>query len=153
MGHVGLPGRPQLCARTPDAIKKAKTHTTQTDLLSLRMCNVFDRFVFILFRIAMPLNRLLEKDRPTWISILTEEEYHALDTLLTRLIGPLTLVLPKRQGRMVFNTEACQYQLGWELLQDHPEGGLQPRGYWSRRLSEVERDIAHRNANASLSNG
>jgi RNase H-like domain found in reverse transcriptase len=40
------------------------------------------------------------------------------------------------------DTDACESQIGCCLLQDQPEGGLLPVGYWSRSLQPAERNYS-----------
>ena len=50
------------------------------------------------------------------------------------------LALPRRDGHLTLDTDACARQLGCVLLQTQPDGTDRPLGYWSRSLSSAERN-------------
>lgn len=48
------------------------------------------------------------------------------------------MALTRRKGQYTVDTDASATQVGCVLLQEQPEGGLKPVGYWSRPLSQAE---------------
>ena len=68
--------------------------------------------------------------------ILTDAEFAAFEELKRGLVSPPVLALPRYGGK--YTLDACGHQVGYTLLQEQPEGGTRPIGYWSRALTEAE---------------
>lgn len=66
------------------------------------------------------------ENEPTYFDTLVDDQCDAIGTLRMKLIEPPILMLPKRHGRMNLDTDACKDQVGCALLQEQPEGALQP---------------------------
>ncbi|CDF39905.1 unnamed protein product [Chondrus crispus] len=104
------------------------------------MCNVYRRFVKGFAKIAAPLNRKTGKNQPFEFEVLTDEEYEAFVELKKRLVSPPILALPRYGKKYTLDTDACAYQVGCALLQEQPDGDRLPIGYWSRALTDAERN-------------
>lgn len=68
-------------------------------------------FVPDLARIAAPLNRQLEKNEPTRIAHLTDDEFQSLDRLKQALVNAPILDLPKNKVEYRLDTDSCECQL------------------------------------------
>ena len=55
-------------------------------------------------------------------------------------MSPPVLALPRCGRKYTLDTDACGHQVGCTLLQEQPEGSTRPVGYWSRALTEAERN-------------
>ena len=104
------------------------------------MCNVYRRFIQGFTKIAAPLNKKTSKNQPYEFEILTDAEFAALEELKWRLVSPPVLALPRYGRKYTLDTDACGHQVGCALLQEQPEGDTRTMGYWSRALTEVERN-------------
>ncbi|CDF38169.1 unnamed protein product [Chondrus crispus] len=104
------------------------------------MCNVYRRFVKGFAKIAAPLNRKTGKNQPFEFEVLTDEEYEAFVELKKRLVSPPILALPRYGKKYTLDTDACAYQVGCALLQEQPSGDRLPIGYWSRALTDAEKN-------------
>ena len=143
LGHTIRPGKLEVASTNLKALEEAKYPTNQTVVRSfLGMCNVYRRFVPNFSRIAAPLNKKLRKGEPTNFEVLNDEEYDAFSTLKKKLMSPPILALPRPGYPYTVDTDACNTQVGCCLLQEQPDGNLHPVGYWSRTLSEPERNYS-----------
>ena len=141
LGHVIHPGRLEVERRNVIAIERARAPTNQTELRSfLGMCNVYRRFIQGFAKIAAPLNKKTGKNQPYDFEILTDAEFAAFEELKRRLVSPPVLALPRYGRKYTLDTDACGHQVGCALLQEQPEGGTRPVGYWSRALTDAERN-------------
>ena len=140
LGHVIRPGTLEIAPKATEAIKNLKPPKNVTELRSfLGLCNVFRRFVPNFSRIAAPLNKKLKKGEPQHFDHLTDEELSAMKDLQDKLITPPVLALPRPNGRITIDTDACAYQVGCVLLQEQEDQTVKPIGYWSRSLTDAER--------------
>lgn len=90
----------------------------------LGLCNVYRRFVPNFTRIAGPLNKRTLKVEP-----------FELEELKKRLTSPPVLALLRYGYRYTLDTDTCESHVGCALLQEQPNGGKLPIGYWSRTLN------------------
>ena len=143
LGHVISPGRLSVAAKNKDAIRDAVFPRTLTQVRSfLGACNVYRRFVKGFARIAKPLNDMLRKDATNDFDNPTEEQLEAFETLKKALVTPPILALPKVDRPYVIETDASEYQIGCTLLQEQDDGLPHPVGYWSRSLTQAERNYS-----------
>ena len=140
--HFIHPGRLEVERRNVIAVERARAPTNQTELRSfLGMCNVEQRFVQGLAKIAAPLNRKTGDNPPFEFEVLTDTQYAAFEELKRRLVSPPILTLPRYGRKYTLDTDACGHQVGCALLQEQPEGGTRPVRYWSRALTDAERNF------------
>ena len=141
LGHVIRPGRLEVERRNVIAIERVRAPTNQTKLRSfLGMCNVYRQFIKGFTKIAAPPNKKTGKNQPYEFEVLTDEEFAAFEELKRRLLSPPVLALPRYERKYTLDTDACRHQVGCALLQEQREGGTRPIGYWSRALTEAERN-------------
>ena len=141
LGHVIRPGRLEVERRNVIAIERARAPTNQMKLRSfLGMCNLYRRFIQGFAKIAAPLNKKTGKNQPYELEILTDAEFAAFEELKRRLVSPPVLALTRCGRKYTLDTDACGHQVGRALLQEPPEGGTRPVGYWSRALTDAERN-------------
>lgn len=59
---------------------------------------------------------------------------------------PPVLALPRDEGKLTVDTDACDKQIGCVLLQEKPHGTTKRIGYWSRSFHYTERryEMTHR---------
>lgn len=87
-------------------------HTNMTELkLFMGLCNVFQRFVPNIARIATTLNCKLEKDKPFHFGWLNEIGIKVLETLHHQMRSPRILSLFRLSGRYTFDSNVCEKQL------------------------------------------
>ena len=143
LGHVIRPGHLSVAEKNTAALKVAKHPTTQTELRSfLGLCNVYRRFVKGFSKIAAPLNLLLRKGETPQLGPLSSEQVSAFETLRDALLNPPILALPRLEGTFTLDTDASDHQLGCCLLQTQPDGSQRPIGYWSRALTNAEKNYS-----------
>ena len=141
LGHIVRPGELLVAPKSCEAVAEFEPPRTQTELRSfLGLCNVYRRFVKDFAKIAAPLNDKLRKGEPARFHTLNQAESDAFAELKERLTSPPVLALPRRDGHLTLDTDACARQLGCVLLQTQPDGTDRPLGYWSRSLSSAERN-------------
>ena len=80
------------------------------------------------------------KNQPYQFETLTDTEYAAFQELKRRLMSPPILALPRSGRKYTLETNAGGHQVGCALLQEQPEGGSRPVGYWSHALTDAERN-------------
>ncbi len=143
LGHVIRPGRISLAEKNTQALSEFKHPSAQTELRSfLGICNVYRRFVPNFACIAAPLNALWKKGMPTHIDTLLPPAADAFAEFKNALLNPPILALPRREGHFTLDTDASDAQLGCFLQQEQPNGDKLPVGYWSRSLSDPERNYS-----------
>jgi RNase H-like domain found in reverse transcriptase/Reverse transcriptase (RNA-dependent DNA polymerase) len=143
LGHVIRPGKVNLAEKNTHALKTAKPPTTQSERISfLGLCNVYRRFVPGFGKITATLNVLLRKGESPQLGSLSEEQFAEFETIRTRLLDPPILALPLAEGRLNFEDDASQEQIGFCLLQEQVGGTRNPVGYWSIGLSSAERNYS-----------
>ena len=143
LGHVISPGKLSIADENRDAISEALFPQNITQLRSfLGLCNVFRRFVQGFSKIARPLNEMLKKDASPDYENPTEDQLKAFQDLKTVLLNPPVLALPKADKPYVIETDASAYQVGCALLQEQDTGNYHPVGFWSRTLTQAERNYS-----------
>ena len=143
LGHIIRPGRLAIYGKNLEALGRALPPKNKTQVRSfLGMCNVYRRFIRDFTRIAHPLNQKVRKDAPQSWDALTDEETLSFNTLKRALLTAPILALPREGYKYTLDTDASEYQLGCCLLQEQPDGALHPIGYWSRALSQAERNYS-----------
>ena len=55
-------------------------------------------------------------------------------------MSPPILAIPCYGNKYTLDTDACAYQVGCALLQEQPSGDRLPIGYWSRALTDAEKN-------------
>ena len=101
---------------------------------------MYRRFIQGFAKIAAPLNKKTGKYQHYEFEILTDAELAAFEELKRRLVSPPVLVLPRYGRKYTLDTDACGHQVGCALLQQQPKGGTRPIRYWSRALTDAERN-------------
>jgi len=143
LGHIVRPGQLHVHNKNVDALKHATFPTTKTQLKSfLGMCNVYRRFVKDFAKRSKPLNALTRAEVPPDLPKPLDAAIAAFEDLRQALLEPPILALPKANGKMIVDVDACANQLGCTLLQEQPEGNTLPVGYWSRGLSSAEQNYS-----------
>lgn len=113
--------------------------TNESQLYSfLGSCIVYRRFVPNFPRIATRVTAKMKKSKTEYI-ILTTEELVVVDLLKQRLTTPPVIVLPRRDGKLVIDTDEWDRQLRCVLQQEKPDKSLWPIGYRSWTLNDAER--------------
>ena len=102
---------------------------------------MYRRFVPTFARIAAPLNPLMAKKAPTSIS-LDDAQMKAFEDLRQRLLKAPILALPRHGAPYKLDTDACAYQVGCCLLQEQEDRTWHPIGYFSRSLTDAERNYS-----------
>jgi hypothetical protein len=74
--------------------------------------------------------------------VLSDEQLQSFDTLRTKLLNPPILALPRKEGLFTLDTDASNEQVGCCLFQAQPDGENHPVGYWSRGLTNAERNYS-----------
>ena len=129
-GHVLRLRNLEVATKNFEAIKQSKARAKHTELRSFSgMCNVYRRFVPNFDLVASPLNKKLSKDRTYSFETLTEEEYEAFTSLNCKPLRPPIPVLPRHGYPYTLDIDACEYQVGYNLLQQQPNGDNLPKGY------------------------
>jgi len=72
----------------------------------------------------------------------TDVALAAFDNLRQALLAPPISALPKAKGEMIVDVDACADQVGCTLLREQPDGTRLPVGYWSRGLSQAEKNYS-----------
>ena len=93
----------------------------------LEMCNVYRRFFHRFAKIAAPLRK-------------TDAEYPTFEAVNRRLVSPPIFAVPRYGRKYTLDTDACGHQVFFALLQEQLEGGTRPIGYWSRAVTDAERN-------------
>lgn len=81
-----------------------------------------------------------------------KKEGDAVLSLKEVLISPAVTTLPKTNGRYMLDTDSCDGQLGWVLLQDQEGETNRTFGYWSPTLNDKKQNF-HYNAQRIPSSG
>ena len=139
LGHIVRPGQLHVHNETVDALKHATFPTTKTQLKSfLGMCNVYRRLFTDFAKRSKPLNALTRTEVPSELPKPSDAALAAFEDLRKALLKPPILALPKANGKMIADVDACANQLGCLLLQKQPESNCLPVGYWSQGLTSAE---------------
>ena len=143
LGHTIKPGRLEVANRNQEAIQQAKPPETKTQVRSfVGMCNVYRRFVPNFATVAAPLVELTKKEYPDKLPKLNEEQLRSFEKLKQMLLQPPVLRLPKEGLPYSVDTDASNSQIGCALFQTHDDKKRYPIGYWSRTLSNAERNYS-----------
>ena len=142
LGHVIRPSELRVADKTVAAVKQMKLPETKTQVRSfLGMCNVYRRFVPKFAEIASPLTALLRKEKyQTHLPTLDDKQVKSFENLKAALISPPVLTLPRADRHYVLDTDANAKQLGAVLQQRDDDGKLHPIGYFSRTLTDTEKN-------------
>lgn len=122
LGHTIQPRQLAVDNKNWKPIRKSLPLTDQTVLtFFLRICIVKLRFVFIIARVAAPLNVRTRKSQlfEFELNIGDLDAFQKLKKLL--MFSPL-LSLPRHQQRYNLDKDACDYQMRCALLQQRPSG-------------------------------
>lgn len=124
-----LSQRPEVSTQTIQVIRGLEHPANLTELQSsLGLCNVFCRLVQKL-AVATPLNKKLRNGQPQTFDKLSNDEITALERLKIKLANPVVLELSLWQGDYTVDTDACDKQIGCDLLQEQPGGTDRPIRY------------------------
>lgn len=130
LGHVVRPGKVEVATRNFEAMKQSQAPANQTYLRCfLRICKVYRRFVPNFSQVTSPPNRKLSRGQPNSFETLKDDEYEAFRSLKDKFVRPPILALPRHGYPYTLDTEACEYQVGFTLLQQQPNGNKLPIGY------------------------
>jgi len=94
------------------------------------MCNVYRLFVKEFAKITKPLSAMTRAEVPPELLKPTDVTIAAFHHLRQALLAPPILALPKANGQMIVDVDACADQLGCTLLQEQPESTRLPVCYW-----------------------
>lgn len=83
---------------------------------------------------AVQLNDTLCRDQQIKFDELSDDELTAFEALMTTLVNPPVLNVPRRDRKFTVYTDACDKQVGCVLLQEKPDSTKTRIGYWSRSL-------------------
>jgi len=141
LGHTIRPGRLEILESGTEALREAKFPKNQTQLKSyLGSCNVYRRFVKHFAKVAAPLTDLLKKGLPFQLEPPDQEQLESFNRLRDALLNPPVLRLPKPDVPYVLDVDASKAQLGCTLLQSQEDDMLHPVGYWSRTMTDAQRN-------------
>ncbi len=142
LGHIIKPGQLEIDQANTKSLREALPPSTRTQLRSfLGLVNVYRRFIPNFSTVAGPLNELLKKDAPTTFE-LVENQQQAFQTLIDAVLSPAVLALPQSGLPYSVDTDASAYGIGCALFQTHPDGTRKPIGFWSRSLTDAERNYS-----------
>lgn len=118
-----------------DVIKDPKASRYGTELKSFSALYIaFRQSLSNCARIDHPLNYRQQKNQP-FIIVLNQKELKKMKRLQQELISPAALAFPCAKGRKTLSTDACDFQVGFILLQEKPDRATKPNRYWSRSPS------------------
>jgi len=141
LGHRLRPGKLAILDSGTEALREAQYPRNQTQLKSyLGSCNVYRRFVKNFAKVAAPLTDLLKKGLPFELEAPTQEQLDSFNRLRDALLNPPILRLPKPGIPYVLDVDASKAQLGCTLLQQQEDGILHPVGYWSRTMTDAQKN-------------
>ena len=164
LGHrIGADGV-KVMQEKVEAIKTWPTPTSVKDVRSfLGLAGYYRRFVQGFGKIAAPLHELTKDDPDAGAKGRAKgrgrcdgrrkqrghfswgpEQQRAFDTLKAALQSAPVLLIANPRLPFVLSTDASSEALGAVLQQDHTGHGLQPVGYYSRKLTPAERNYAVR---------
>jgi len=142
-GHIISPGEMRVHITNLEALAKVGHPRTKTQLRSfLGMCKVYRRFVANYARFAAPLNHLTTKAHGDTLPAFKETQAAGFTRLRDALLHLPVLALPRRGAPFTIDVDACDTQLGCAVLQEQPESGLKPLGFYSRALQPEQRNYS-----------
>ncbi|CDF33720.1 unnamed protein product [Chondrus crispus] len=140
LGHVIQPGRLEVERKNGVAIERARPPQNQAELRSfLGICNVYRRFVKGFAKIAAPLNRKTGKINPSSSRFFPMRNTRRSWSSSSASCPHRSSLYPVTE-KCPLDTDACAYQVGCTLLQEQPSGERVPIGYWSRALTDAEKN-------------
>lgn len=75
---------------------------------------------------------------PFELKLPIDSEFEAFRDLKKKLVPPPVLALFCYGYKYILLTDACDYQVGYALVQEQPNGDKLLVGYWGRTLAAVE---------------
>lgn len=117
-------GKLTVKSKSCKAFRKSLPPTNQ-ERSCLRICNVHRRFLPNFARVATLPNVRTGKNQPFDLK-LNFVELDVIQTLKERLMSPTILALLRHGQRYTMDTDACAYQVGCALLQQHSSGDELP---------------------------
>ena len=136
LGHVFKPDRLEVATKNTAPIDWFRKPEKQTQLRSfLGLCNVYRRFVPNFARVSAPLNKLLKKEQGPKLEPFDENKRSAFKKLKEALASLPVLRRPQEEVPFSVETDVCEYQIGYALMQLHEDGKRYPIGFWSRTLT------------------
>lgn len=120
-GHVITPPRLHITTKTINAVRDLRCPMAKPEMRSfLGLCNVYQRFVPKFSRLAAPLMKRLKKVEPALVDL--NDERRTVDNLKQELITAPVLPLPRPEGQLVTEADACEKQAGCVLLPEQESG-------------------------------
>lgn len=92
-------------------------------------------------RITLSLSNHLRKSQGKELGSLSEENVGAVEAREQKLFSPLVLNMPKSGRKYTLDIDACDRQLSFALLQKQEHATTSPMVYWSRTLTNEEKNI------------
>jgi len=121
--------------------RETKLPTNQTQMkIYLGSCDIYRRFVKNFAKTAGPLTDLLKKGLLFQLSPPSQEQMKSFNSLREALLNPPVLRLPRPGVPYVLDVDASKAQLGSTLLQKQADDILHPVGYWSRTMTDAQRN-------------
>jgi len=143
LGHVVRPGQLLVNQKNIKSLAQALPPRSQTELKSfVGMCNVYRSLIKDDAHIAKPLTKLISKKLPHVFPPLDAAQLAAFEYLMERLTLTPILALPRLEGLLILDTDACVVQVGCTLLQQQPDKSILPVGYYSRGLIPAEQNYS-----------
>ena len=138
LGHLITPNGISADVNKIQAIQDWPVPTTKRQLLVfLGATNYLRKFVPNFSQKAVPLYRLTRKNTPfTWFKACQD----AFETLKLAIASSPVLGHIKQREPFWVETDASDFAVGCVLSQGDPEGDLQPCAYYSRSLTDAERN-------------
>jgi len=143
LGHVVRPGQLLVNPKNIKSLAQALPPRSQTELKSfVGICIVYRSLIKDYAHIAKPLTKLISKKLPHVLRPLDAAQLAAFEYLMERLTLTPILALPRREGLLILDTDACAVQGGCTLLQQQPDKSILPVGYYSRGLIPAEQNYS-----------
>jgi len=122
--------------------RETKLPTNQTQMkIYLGSCDIYRRFVKNFAKTADPLTDLLKRFLPFQLLLpLSQKQMQRFNSLPEVLLKLLVLRLPRLGVSYLFDVDASKAELGSTLLQKQADDYLHPVGYWSRTMTDTQRN-------------
>lgn len=143
----------EISSHTTHALRGRKDLTNQSELGSfLRLHNVYRRFLPIFAKLVAPLNSNLRNDKWTAFQTLSWKQHWSIQSLNAALMSPPVLALFNSTGHLKLDTDACNVQVVFLLLEEQSDKTVMPIGYcWrSRKDGESRYDTSQWECDAML---